>query len=95
MSASLSVYLEPLGHRLGLTSVLATALEEGPDGRLTGDLVGANVRGPEKVRRLREWLGDGDVEIWAYGDSAGDRELLAEADHPLLVRKGQWPSFAP
>lgn len=94
VSASLSIYLEPLGRRLGLTSVLATALEEGPDGRLTGELVGANVRGPEKVRRLRAWLGGDDVEIWAYGDSAGDRELLADADHPLLVRKGQWPAYS-
>ena len=24
------------------------------------------------------------VELWAYGDSAGDRELLADADHPRL-----------
>jgi len=91
ISASLSVYLEPLGRLLGLTAVLATALEEGPDGRLTGSLVGANVRGPEKVRRLQQWLRASASEVWAYGDSAGDRELLAAADHPLLVRRGQWP----
>lgn len=97
VSASLSVYLEPVGRRLGLAAVLATALEEGADGRLTGELVGANVRGPEKIRRLRVWLGEGagNVELWAYGDSAGDRELLADVDHPLLVRKGRWPAFAP
>jgi phosphatidylglycerophosphatase C len=54
-----------------------------------GELVGANCRGPEKLRRFDEWLasrgmarGDGLV-LWAYGDSAGDRELLAAADHPV------------
>ncbi len=92
VSASLAVYLEPLGRLLGLTAVLATALEEGPDGRLTGGLVGANVRGPEKVRRLQQWLGTTASEVWAYGDSAGDRELLAAADHPLFVPRGRWPT---
>ena len=23
------------------------------------------------------------VDVWAYGDSPGDRELLADADHPV------------
>ena len=34
------------------------------------------------MRRLQAWLGGGAVELWAYGDSAGDDELLAAADHP-------------
>jgi phosphoserine phosphatase len=25
--------------------------------------------------------------VWAYGDSRGDRELLAAADHPVWVRE--------
>ena len=30
------------------------------------------------------------VELWAYGDSAGDRELLADADHPHKIgRRGR------
>jgi phosphoserine phosphatase len=69
---------------LGLDAVIATELEVGPDGALTGEIVGANVRRAEKVRRLEAWLG-GDAEIWAYGDSTGDRELLERADHPLRV----------
>lgn len=80
VSASPEPYLLPLAERLGFRGVLATRLEVGADGRLTGRLVGGNVRGPEKVRRLREWLGDGEVFLWAYGDSDGDRELLAAAD---------------
>ena len=53
---------------------------------------GANCRGPQKVVRLRAWLDarygdDIDVELWAYGDSSGDEELLAFADHPTWIGK--------
>lgn len=82
--------------------VLGTEIEVA-DGRLTGRFATPNCYGPEKVRRLKEFLkkvsprGDvegatkvsprGDVEgatedafIIAYGDSRGDKELLAYAD---------------
>ena len=86
VSASPSVYLDPLGAQLGFAAVLATRLEVGPDGNLTGRLAGGNCRGPEKVARLRSWLGDrSPAEIWAYGDSAGDDDLLAFADHAERV----------
>jgi phosphatidylglycerophosphatase C len=91
VSASLAVYLEPLGRRLGLDGVLSTQLEVGEDGLLTGRLKGANCRGQEKADRLQAWIVSnvcgGPVELWAYGDSAGDRELLAMADHPLLINR--------
>jgi HAD superfamily hydrolase (TIGR01490 family) len=87
VSASLDAYLEPLAPMLGIDHVLCTQLGVGPGDRLDGTLVGGNVRGPEKLRRFREWAGPGDVELWAYGDSAGDRELLAAADHPHRIRK--------
>ena len=85
VSASFRSYLVPLGTALGVDAVLSTAFEVGGDGRLTGRLDGANCRGGEKVRRLRDWLGGEQVELWAYGDSAGDTELLAAADRPHLV----------
>ncbi len=85
VSASLDVYLEPIAPLLGVDHVLCTKLGVGPDDRLTGLLEGGNVRGPEKIRRVQEWLGSGAVELWAYGDSAGDRELLEAADHPHKV----------
>jgi HAD superfamily hydrolase (TIGR01490 family) len=85
VSASLDVYLDPLAPMLGVDHVLCTRLGVDIDDRLTGVLEGGNVRGPEKVRRLRAWLGADDAEVWAYGDSAGDRELLAFADHAHRV----------
>jgi phosphatidylglycerophosphatase C len=65
--------------------VIACSLETDGTGRATGRLIGGNCRGPEKVRRLREWLGAEPAELWAYGDSAGDDELLAFADHPTRL----------
>jgi phosphatidylglycerophosphatase C len=86
ISASPAVYLDPLGTQLGFAAVLATRLEIGADGALTGRLDGGNCRGPEKVTRLRGWLGIREpAEIWAYGDSSGDDELLAFADHAHRV----------
>ncbi len=85
VSASLNVYLEPLARDLGIDHVICTSLEVDSAGTITGKLVGGNVRGPEKARRLQTWLGDGPVEIWAYGNSNGDRELLAMANHAEWV----------
>jgi phosphatidylglycerophosphatase C len=87
-SASLDPYLLPLGAGLGVDGVVCTVLERTPDGRLTGRLAGRNCRGAEKARRVRAWLegkGLAEAELWAYGDSSGDDELLALADHPLRV----------
>ena len=90
VSASPDVYLGPLGRHLEVDAVLCSALEEGPDGRLTGRLAGRNCRGPEKVARLETWLaGQAGAEppyVYAYGDSAGDRELLARAEVGVLVK---------
>jgi phosphatidylglycerophosphatase C len=91
VSASLTAYLEPFAGHLGLDQVIATRLEVGPDGALTGRLAGPNVRGEEKASRLRRWLEGDPAEIWAYGDSAGDREMLAMADHPTLVGRAPLP----
>ena len=96
VSASLSPYLRPLGRTLGVDDVLcAEPLREGD--HFADGLQGANCRAAEKVRRLEEWLATSDLRdatVWAYGDSAGDRELLARADHPLLV-KGTTVSAVP
>lgn len=91
VSASLGAYLRPLAEHLGLDAALAVELVTGADGLLTGGVVGElNTRGPQKVARLTTWADTrfgpaAPFELWAYGDSAGDEEMLALADHPTWV----------
>ena len=92
VSASLDVYLGEVARSLDVEHILCTTLEVGADARCTGRLVGGNCRGPEKAKRLRAHLGDesdGEIVLWAYGDSRGDTEMLAMADHPVRVKRGQ------
>lgn len=89
VSAGYEAYLRRVGLHLGADDVLATRLAV-DGGRCTGALDGANCRGAEKVARIAGWLEQreltrADVTLWAYGDSIGDRELLAAADHPVRV----------
>jgi phosphatidylglycerophosphatase C len=87
VSASLAAYLRPLAIRLGFDDVLCTDSTRAGD-RYGDRLNGANCRADEKRRRLDEWLQErrwANAEVWAYGDSAGDRELLARADHAVWV----------
>jgi len=84
VSASYEAYLGPLGSALGADGVLGTRLAA-DHGVLTGGLDGDNCRAAEKVRRLHGWLdrhcgGRAAIDLVAYGDSPGDRELLADAD---------------
>ena len=88
VSASLSPYLRPLGRRLGVDAVLCAEPKREGD-RFADGLDGPNCRAAEKVRRLEAWLATEHLDhatVWAYGDSDGDRELLARADHPLVVK---------
>lgn len=85
VSASLEPYLRVVADRLRVTHLACTHLEVGADGRCTGRLVGGNCRRAEKVARLRTLLDPAHFEMWAYGDSKGDTELLALADHPVWV----------
>lgn len=85
VSGSLAAYLDPLAERLGIDAVIAIRLGVDEAGRLTGEMLDGNVRGPRKVELLDAHLGPGAVELWAYGNSAGDDELLARAQHPVWV----------
>lgn len=84
VSASLDFYLKPWAMRHGFEEVLCSTLEVTPTGYVTGRLVGLNCWGPEKVRRLLAYLGPKEnYQLYVYGDSRGDQEILALADYPF------------
>jgi phosphatidylglycerophosphatase C len=87
VSASLDVYVEPTAERLGIPTVLCSRLEVDTACLVTGNLVDGNCRAAAKLRRIRERFGEGGYELWAYGDSAGDAEMLAAADHPVRIAR--------
>lgn len=89
VSAALDVYLVVVARALGVGHLLCTNIETDEHGRCTGRLLGANCRGAEKAARLRTLFGSEDVELWAYGNSRGDDEMLASAQHPVRVRRGR------
>ena len=88
ISASLDVYLQPWSKIAGFQENLTSQLAD-ENGIVTGKLIGKNCRGSEKVRRLQEILGPREgYYLYAYGDSDGDRELLAYADAPFYRKFG-------
>ncbi|MDE3092463.1 MAG: HAD-IB family hydrolase [Acidobacteriota bacterium] len=95
VSASPQIYVDILAEELGIAGGLGTRLAVDDRGRLTGSYLGKNCRGTEKMRRLNEWITargyDEEPVIYAYGNSRGDRRLLAGATHPFDAGKmGRW-----
>ena len=77
ISASVDNWVQPF---FPTVTVLGTQIEV-KDGHLTGRFLTANCFGQEKVNRLLAVFPErADYHLTAYGDSQGDRELLAFAD---------------
>ena len=77
VSASIDNWVQPF---FPSVTVLGTQIEVA-DGRLTGRFLTPNCYGQEKVRRILALHPDrADYHLTAYGDSRGDREMLAFAD---------------
>ena len=81
VTASPEILVGPLGQMLGADRVIGSKLAFSADGRLQPKLDGANCRGAEKVRRLKEVYGERMDLGLAFGDTAGDREMLAAATY--------------
>lgn len=81
VSASPENWLSNWCQRKGV-KLIASKLEV-QDGKLTGRLAGKNCYGPEKVARIRQEVALKDYyQVYCYGDSRGDREMLGLADYP-------------
>lgn len=82
VSASIDNWVQPF---FPSVTVLGTQIEV-IDGRLTGRFLTPNCYGQEKVRRILALHPvRSSYRLTAYGDSRGDRELLAFADEAHLV----------
>lgn len=85
VSASIENWVKPWAEANGVGIVLGTRVEVDGQGRITGRFLTPNCYGTEKVGRLERQFPElvlerSSVFVTAYGDSKGDRELLAFAD---------------
>lgn len=76
VSASAQDWIKDWCSEMGL-SLIATQLEV-KEGKVTGKIEGHNCHGKEKVRRIQLAYNLSDYnEIYCYGDSRGDKPMLA------------------
>jgi len=80
VTASPEIVVGPFARGLGADALLGTRLVFDEHDRVTGAFDGANCRGQEKVRRLHAAFGPQLRLRAAYGDTGGDREMLAAAE---------------
>ena len=85
VSASTEYWLKPWTDVMGF-DLLATQLEV-KDHKLTGCYEGENCHGEEKVRRIKTAYDlDQFDEIYAYGDTSGDKPMLNLAQNSFFKR---------
>lgn len=80
----------PIAGAFGVQELIAVELERGPDGWITGEILGVPSLREGKVERVEQWLaarglGWGDVETTFYSDSMNDLPLLEAVDHPVAT----------
>jgi HAD superfamily phosphoserine phosphatase-like hydrolase len=82
VSASIDNWVQPFFPSF---TIVGTQIEV-IDGLLTGRFLTPNCYGQEKVRRILALHPDrSDYHLIAYGDSRGDREMLAFADEAHII----------
>lgn len=80
----------PIAQALGVSDLVATHLARGPDGWITGEILGEPNMREGKVHNMTQWLAargldwDG-VESTLYSDSANDIPLFERVNHPVAT----------
>lgn len=83
-SASLDLYVEPLGQLLGFDRVIASRCAY--DGKAVGGrLLGKSLRGEYKLQAILAALGNDGAKVIAYSDHASDLPLLRWAGKAVVV----------
>lgn len=86
VSASIENWLQPWARKIGIQNVFATQVEVDTNNILTGRMRSANCYRQEKVNRVLAAFPEREkYYLIAYGDSRGDKELLAFADERYWV----------
>jgi len=90
VTASPDVYMRTAGAKLNMDGVIATRLSLGEDGFYTGKLASPNCAGPEKARRIADYLAERRIrhlpdKSRSYGNSTGDIPMLLLTGSPFLV----------
>lgn len=86
ISASVDEWVRPFCMQLGVKDVIATQIETDSKGILTGRFTSPNCYGEEKVRRFLEIEPSrSEYNLYAYGDSRGDKEMILFADNGFYV----------
>lgn len=81
VTASAKEWIAPWCKKIGI-EIISTEVEIIND-KISGQLSTANCYGPEKVNRIKSVLKTEEyTTIYAYGDSNGDKEMLALAQQP-------------
>lgn len=87
VSASPDLYVSAVGKELDVDEVVATKLEVGPDGLLTGGYDGKNCRGEQKLERLEHWVTTSLLSRRS-GDAANVASAPDAAEKPYLWAYG-------
>lgn len=75
VTASLDIWVRPFAEKFGMKLVSTRA--EFTDGVYTGNFVGSNCNGEEKVKRISEEIKDRKFgKTIAFGDTSGDQPML-------------------
>jgi HAD superfamily phosphoserine phosphatase-like hydrolase len=83
----LNIYLEPWINKNGLDYCLSSSLETDTENKVTGQLLGGNCYGEEKVKRIKKLIQEIGTpsKTYAYGNSKGDIPMLNFVDEGYWV----------
>ena len=86
ISASPADWIKPWAETIGVKHYISSQLEVA-NNKLTGKLDGENCNHEQKVVRIKKEIPNiNEYEIYAYGNSKGDRFMLDLADHSFYKK---------
>lgn len=86
VSASAEEWIRPWCLQHGISNIICTQLEFDEQEKFTGRLAGKNCYGQEKVLRFLNVEPErASYHLTAYGDSRGDKEMIAFADEGIWL----------